>query len=107
MSAALSYPSGVVIYPFTDSVGNAFLIVITYVVLILNPLFLLGTTTTYIYIADSNNHRIRKVTISTGIITTYAGTGTAGYSGDNGQPTSATLSSPLGVAVDSSGNLFS
>ena len=43
------------------------------------------------------------VTVSTGIITTIAGTGTASYSGDNGPATSATLYYPHGVAVDSSG----
>ena len=43
------------------------------------------------------------MTVSTGIITTVAGSGTsAGYSGDNGQATSATLNSPRGVALDSS-----
>ena len=56
-----------------------------------------------VYIADSYNNRIRKVTISTGIITTFAGTGTTSYSGDNGPATSATLSYPHGVAVDSAG----
>ena len=56
-----------------------------------------------VYIADASNHRIRKVTISTGIITTFAGTGTASYSGDNGPATSATLNYPSGVAVDSAG----
>ena len=56
-----------------------------------------------LYIADSNNHRIRKVTASTGIITTIAGTGTASYSGDNGPATSATLSYPSDVALDSAG----
>ena len=55
------------------------------------------------YIADSWNHRIRKVTVSTGIITTIAGTGSAGYSGDNGAATSATLYDPRGVALDASG----
>ena len=43
------------------------------------------------------------VTVSTGIITTIAGTGTSSYSGDNGPGTSATLKYPFGVAVDSSG----
>ena len=43
------------------------------------------------------------VTVSTGIITTIAGTGTASYSGDNGPATSATLYNPTGVAVDSAG----
>ena len=60
-------------------------------------------TASNVYIADTNNHRIRKVTISTGIITTFAGTGTGSYSGDNGPATSATLNGPIGVAVDSAG----
>ena len=55
-----------------------------------------------VYIADSDNQRIRKV-ISTGIITTIAGTGRSSYSGDNGQATSAALYFPQGVAVDSTG----
>ena len=58
------------------------------------------------YIADQYNNRIRKVTVSTGIITTIAGTGSAGYSGDNGDATSATLDYPYGVAVDASGRQF-
>ena len=58
------------------------------------------------YIADTDNNRIRKVTVSTGIISTIAGTGTASYSGDNGAATSATLSSPIGVAVDASGRIL-
>ena len=59
-----------------------------------------------VYIADSSNHRIRKVTISTGIITLIAGTGSATYSGDNGAATSAALNFPLGVAVDTSGRIL-
>ena len=58
-----------------------------------------------IFIADSANNVVREVT-SNGIITTVAGTGTAGYSGDNGAATSAKLNDPTGVAVDSSGDLF-
>ena len=58
------------------------------------------------YIADRNNNRIRKVTVSTGIITTIAGTGTASYSGDNGAASSATLNSPAGVALDASGRIL-
>jgi streptogramin lyase len=59
-----------------------------------------------IYIVDSGNNRIRKVTASTGVITTMAGNGTGGYSGDNGVATSAELNSPYGVAVDASGNIY-
>ncbi len=55
------------------------------------------------YIADYGNCRIRKVTVSTGIISTIAGTGTASYSADNGSATSATLNYLYGVAVDSAG----
>ncbi len=55
------------------------------------------------YIADSSNHRIRKVTVSTGIIDTIAGTGIGGYSGDNVQATMALLKYPTDVALDSSG----
>ena len=58
------------------------------------------------YIADYGNNRIRKVTVSTGIITTIAGTGTSSYSGDNGAATSATLYYPAGVAVDASGRIL-
>jgi sugar lactone lactonase YvrE len=57
-----------------------------------------------IYIADSGNHAIRR--ISAGIITTVAGTGVQGFSGDNGPATSAQLNTPLGVAVDASGNIY-
>jgi sugar lactone lactonase YvrE len=57
-----------------------------------------------LYIADSSNSRIRKV--SNGVITTVAGTGTVGFSGDNGPATSAQLFFAFGVAVDASGNLY-
>ena len=57
-----------------------------------------------LYIADTSNMRIRKVTISTGIITTFVGTGSAGFSGDGGAATSGTLYFPVGVTVDSAGN---
>ncbi len=74
ISATLNYPWGVTV----DSVGN-------------------------VYIGDRDNHRIRKVTISTGIITTIAGTGTSSYSGDNGPATSAAFNKPIGVALDAAG----
>lgn len=57
------------------------------------------------YIADSANNRIRQIS-STGIITTYAGTGAAGPTGDNGLATLAELSGPLSVAVDSLENVY-
>jgi sugar lactone lactonase YvrE len=59
-----------------------------------------------LYIADALNDVIRKVTAATGVITTIAGNGTAGFSGDGGAATSAELSTPAGVAVDSAGNLY-
>jgi uncharacterized protein (TIGR03437 family) len=58
-----------------------------------------------VYIADTRNNVVRKVS-STGVISTIAGNGTAGYSGDGGPPTAAMLSSPQGIAVDSSGNVY-
>ena len=57
-----------------------------------------------VYIADQANHRIRKV--STGIITTIAGTGSTTFSGDDGAATSATLYYPIGVAIDASGRIL-
>ena len=80
-SASLNGPEGVAV----DSLGNLF-------------------------IADSRNHRVRRVDSATGVITTVAGSGplseAGGFSGDGGAATSARLSIPLGVAVDRSGNLF-
>ncbi|HLK66507.1 MAG TPA: IPT/TIG domain-containing protein [Bryobacteraceae bacterium] len=57
-----------------------------------------------LYIADALNNRVRKV--SGGIITTVAGNGNAGFSGDGGPATQAMLNSPFNVAVDNAGNLF-
>ncbi|MGC2659157.1 MAG: hypothetical protein WA324_14450 [Bryobacteraceae bacterium] len=75
-SARLNQPLGVV----ADSAGNT-------------------------YIADAGTNRIRR-TDSSGNITTFAGTGTAGYSGDGGSATAAELSAPSAVAFDSAGNLL-
>ncbi len=59
-----------------------------------------------VYIADSSNNFIRKLTVSTGVVTTIAGTGSNGFSGDGGLATSAALNDPVGIAVDSSGILL-
>ncbi len=75
-SAQLNYPTGVAV----DGSGNLF-------------------------IADTSNHRIRKVSTS-GIITTVAGNGALGFSGDGGIATSAQMSYPSVVAVDGSGNMY-
>jgi len=75
LGAQLKFPTGIVI----DKSGN-------------------------IYIADGLNNRVRKV--SGGVITTVAGNGTAGYTGDKGQAASAELNNPIGLALDSSGNLY-
>jgi len=58
-----------------------------------------------LFIADASNNRVREVTTN-GVITTVAGNGTAGYSGDGGAATNARLNAPTGVAVDALGNLF-
>jgi len=58
------------------------------------------------YIADTGNDTVRKVTAATGIITTYAGTGTTGYTGDGGAATSARLSGPQGLVLAANGDLY-
>ncbi len=59
-----------------------------------------------VYIGDTYNHRVRKITTSTGVLQTIAGTGTAGYSGDNGQASAALIKNPAGVNLDSSLNVY-
>jgi streptogramin lyase len=59
-----------------------------------------------LYIAESSNHCIRKVNLKTNIITTVAGTGKKGYSGDGGKATDATFNEPYAVVVDKEDNLF-
>ena len=93
-SAELNGPNGV----RTDSAGSSYFTHLL-ILLLLNYIPYLGN----VYIADRYNSRIRKVTVSTGIITTIAGTGTGSYSGDNGPATSAALYYPSSVAVDASG----
>ena len=75
-AAQLNFPAAVVV----DSAGN-------------------------LYIADSNNHRIRKVDAS-GDISTVAGTGTGGFSGDGGPASGAMLNGPQGIVLDGAGNLY-
>ena len=58
-----------------------------------------------VYIADNNNHRIRKVNTS-GVISTFAGDGTSAFGGDGGVAISAQLNYPAGVAFDASGNVY-
>src|SRR5580704_16678892 len=59
-----------------------------------------------IYIADAGNNRVRKITAITEVITTVAGTGTIGFSGDNGAATNAESYIPEDVFTDTVGNLF-
>jgi hypothetical protein len=70
-----------------------------------NPVGVVQDGSGNLYIADSQNHRIRKVAAS-GIITTVAGTGSYGFSGDGGAATAANLANPAGVALDGGGNLY-
>jgi uncharacterized protein (TIGR03437 family) len=69
-----------------------------------NPTSAVADSAGNVYIADTGNQRIRKV--SGGVITLAAGNGMAGFGGDNGPATNAQLNSPTGLAVDSAGNLF-
>eukprot|EP01038_Epipyxis_sp_PR26KG_P011337 gene11338-15203_t len=58
------------------------------------------------YIADTNNNVIRKVSLSTNIISTFAGNSVSGYSGNGGAATSASLKNPRGVFGDTIGNIY-
>ncbi len=82
--ASLSYPTGLTV----DSAGNLYIVDYSY----------------FLEDAPDGNARIRKISAG-GTITTVAGNGTAGFSGDGGRATSAALA-PSGVAVDASGNVF-
>jgi uncharacterized protein (TIGR03437 family) len=59
-----------------------------------------------LYFADFLSHRVRKITVGTGVITTVAGNGIPGIGGDGGDPLRAQIFLPTDVAIDSSGNLF-
>ena len=72
----------------------------------MNPVGVAVDASGNIYIADDFNNLIREVTASTGYISTVAGNGINGFSGDSGPATSAELNMPSGVAVDISGNIY-
>jgi uncharacterized protein (TIGR03437 family) len=72
---------------------------------LLDPTALVLDTSGNLYIAETSGYRIRRISTA-GIITTVAGTGDGGYSGDGGPAVNAQVSSPSGVAVDGLGNLY-
>jgi sugar lactone lactonase YvrE len=59
-----------------------------------------------VYIAETGNNMVRELVNSTGLVNFFAGTGTEGYSGDGSAATAAELNNPIGVAKDSSGNIY-
>ncbi len=59
-----------------------------------------------LFIAEYAGHRVRKINIATGIITTVAGNGSAGYSGDGGSAVNASVNTPSDLAIDDAGNIF-
>ena len=69
------------------------------------PVFVASDAAGNVYIADQNNNRIRKVNLQ-GVITTFAGNGAAGFSGDGGPATSASFFNPVRVIADAAGNLY-
>ena len=99
-SALLKQPQGIAL----DSTGILSCVHLCFKIPSCN--FSVSFTVGNFYIADTGNERIRKVTVTTGIITTIAGTGASGYGGDNDAATSATLSNPFTLAMDSSGNVY-
>src|SRR4030095_1692312 len=67
---------------------------------------LLNPQNTHLFIAELIGHRVRKVDLSTGTISPFAGIGTPGFSGDNNPATQAQLNRPAGLAFDSVGNVY-
>jgi len=59
-----------------------------------------------VYMADTDNHRVRKIAVGTGAIATVAGNGVEGFGGDGGAAIGAAIDSPNGLAVDAAGNLY-
>jgi hypothetical protein len=70
------------------------------------PEGLFGDSVGNIYIADAGNDRIRKITMTTGIINTIVGNGAQGFGGDGGQATNAELYNPSAVVIDATGNIY-
>ncbi|MBM4281053.1 MAG: DUF4215 domain-containing protein [Deltaproteobacteria bacterium] len=70
------------------------------------PEMAIGDGVGNVFIADTDNNRIRRVDARTGIISTIAGTGTAGFSGDGGDPRAAALNAPRDLDIDPQGNLY-
>jgi sugar lactone lactonase YvrE len=60
----------------------------------------------HLFFADTGNHRVRRIDGRSGVVTTVAGSGEKGFSGDGGPATSASLDEPYGVALDTDGNLY-
>ena len=69
------------------------------------PNHLVADATGNLFIADTANHRVRKISTQ-GVITTVAGTGKSGFSGDGGPATEAELGAPAAIAIDADGNLY-
>ncbi len=59
-----------------------------------------------LYVADTDNHRVRVIDLGTGVIDTFAGNGTDGFGGDGGPARDAALARPFGIAFDTTGNLY-
>ena len=70
------------------------------------PMGVLTDAAGNMFIADSNNYRIRRVDGQTGLMSTYAGDGTPGFAGDGGPATQAEINGPSGLALDGAGNLY-
>lgn len=71
-----------------------------------NPINVCGDHAGNLFIVDWGNKRIRRVDAATHVITTIAGNGTAGYTGDGGPATAASFDHPMGIAADGAGNIY-